>query len=550
MRKSEMENEKKDRFWQLEDLIPKREKRAVQAPHRDTEAVEIEAPPVVAMPESMGEAPLALHYVSPTYLEERAAKPKPMDTYEPLGSLLLAVRLYPWKNEYTYYESFCRQAKKLVEVEGRPCEAVSFFSYVPQYAQMSRAQLAYYLWWRTSFRRGECLRADYSYLLLYLFEQINLSDTADAALCHENMLRLWLSYREAYPRLDSLVSEWLCDHALLHRLPAPTLPREQLRDMIASCRLKEFYVSAAEGEAKSTALLAFCSNYDYRKSKFYREDTRALFDTVMPSTVSMALSFLQAQKGSGSYSTVTRDAYSGALCSWRLKRKIEVDYCSFSHTYELRYIVTDALKYAENALRAALGIKSRLTVYGVCAELRQQLDAYFKTAIPKKVSKKSDAAPAVPAYEQRYELPSAPISIDRAKEIEAASWQTTDRLIAAFEEIEAVPSNTEKLIPSSPVLTEKTPTVAPLSPANEKQEAGLRAALGDLAAFLPLAANGGDRARQREFAAAHHRMPDAIADRINTVAGDIMGDILLEDVGGYYALIEDYIEELEKEGLL
>ena len=33
------------------------------------------------------------------------------------------------------------------------------------------------------------------------------------------------------------------------------------------------------------------------------------------------------------------------------------------------------------------------------------------------------------------------------------------------------------------------------------------------------------------------------ADKINTLAADTMGDILLEDVGGGYAVLEDYIEE-------
>ena len=45
-------------------------------------------------------------------------------------------------------------------------------------------------------------------------------------------------------------------------------------------------------------------------------------------------------------------------------------------------------------------------------------------------------------------------------------------------------------------------------------------------------------------------MPDAIADKINTVAGDSIGDIILEDMGGYYAVIEEYRELLQEEGIL
>ena len=45
-------------------------------------------------------------------------------------------------------------------------------------------------------------------------------------------------------------------------------------------------------------------------------------------------------------------------------------------------------------------------------------------------------------------------------------------------------------------------------------------------------------------------MPDAIADKINTVAGDMIGDIILEDEGGVYAVVEDYRELLREEGVI
>ncbi|MBO5326905.1 MAG: hypothetical protein J6A84_02140 [Clostridia bacterium] len=378
------------------------------------------------------------------------------------------------------------------------------------------------------------------------------------------MLRLWLSYREKYTRLDALVREWLCDYCLLHRLPPPKLDPMQYRVLLAGCRLKEFYVPTEEGvDALSAAVLLFCNNYDYTKSKFYRPETKADYDRVLGGAIREALSYLREQSGdvltdlSGS-STLTRDTFTGAVCSWRLKRRIEVDYTSFSHTHELRYIMTDVLKYAENALRASRGIKSRLSIYAISVPLRERLDAYLASALPQRASGRACAKQrdAAPDYERRYDLPVATVSKQRAAEIEAQSWETTKRLVEAF--------SNEKLTESAPTgvkndafeLSNKqlkqplssTPPAQAATPVPDAQ-LSLKKALGPLAGFLPLAA-ASDRQGQRDFARSVGLMPDAVADKINTVAGDMMGDIILEEENGVYVILEDYKEFLIEQGVL
>ena len=51
--------------------------------------------------------------------------------------------------------------------------------------------------------------------------------------------------------------------------------------------------------------------------------------------------------------------------------------------------------------------------------------------------------------------------------------------------------------------------------------------------------------RQHEFAAGFGGMLDALADRINEIAAECMGDILIEDVGEGYVPIPDYEDLLE-----
>ena len=683
-----MSDDPKD-FWNLDDLLPPPKKvPASKGFSPDTSTVEITVPagvlpgditvnPVLApgtgatqpaAPEETAPArgtltgtggvfvdadvPLRERPVNP-YAAKNPPREEPETVYRPKHSLLHEVRIYPWRTAYTYYEQFRVHALKLHPREGSECAEVDFFSYMPQYTQLTREQLHYYLWWRTNFRKGIYLHAAFSYLLLYLYEQINLSGKIPPEEGQQNILRLWLSYRGEHPRLDVLVREWLCDYSLLHRLPPPALPRALYGELLAGCRLKEFYVSGWQGaEEEVLAILLFCNNYDYKKSKFYRADTAELYDRVLSGAVAAALSFFREKNGgighSAGVSTITRDAFAGAVCSYRLKRRIEVDYASFSHTHELRYIMTDVLKYAENAIRASISVKSRLTVYQISTELRRVLDAYLEGTIPKKAPMRYEKK-AEPDYEKRYEIPVRPVSPERAAKIEAESWETTRKLVEAFggdgeptpeppvtgnrtvataappaTENQTAPPEvtaTEKRVAMPPegtpageaggkgtpravetlqnfldsaektqnfpdsflgnenmffsgeksgvfekntsLLSDKTPenptenvreAPAGTTATSEKvkevlPESPLQKALGELAEFVRLAA-AGDRAGERRFAAAHGLMPDALADRINTAACDILGDIILEDAGGYYTVIEDYMEDLREAQVL
>ena len=90
--------------------------------------------------------------------------------------LIEEIAVRPWPTRYTFYERFRRDAVSLFSLKGEPCEKVPFFSYTPQYAQLSREQRAFYLWWRFRVREGQFPDVDYAYLLLFLYEIVNLPD--------------------------------------------------------------------------------------------------------------------------------------------------------------------------------------------------------------------------------------------------------------------------------------------------------------------------------------------------------------------------------------
>ena len=543
--KEQSTRREKDDFWDISSLVPPRPKAIKKPPvTRDTSAVEIlSAPRDEAKPYRVEDAVLTEHYVRPP---TREAKPTPLSVYTPTDSLLHEVRVYAWGQRYEYYERFRAHARGLYKKEGEACECVPFFSYMPQYEQMSTAQLAYYLWWRTNFRKQVYLEAEYSYLLLYLYELINLCDVMPPREVQDAMLRLWTNYRRHDPRLDASVREWLCDHALLYQLDAPVLPRREVSDMIGGARLKEYYVPlGGNGEALVDAVLFFCNNYDYTKSKFFTEETAKDYHRVLRGALAVAIDYLRERDGNvltggGGVSTVSRDAFSGAICSYQLKRRIEVDYTSFSHTHELRYIMSDVLKYAENGLRATRGVKSRLSVYAIEVPLRERLDAYLALALPQKT--RAAKQEEVPAYERRYDLPVREVSPKRAAEIEAASWQTTKRLVEAFEEETPLDGvNFEEVKPQ----TSKNETAEVV----ETPVEGLAATLGELCTLVRLLADE-NVTGARAFARECGRMLDALVDRVNEAAVDALGDIIIEDTGEGFALVEEYREQLTSEGVL
>ncbi|MBR2906553.1 MAG: TerB N-terminal domain-containing protein [Clostridia bacterium] len=578
-RKNDAESKEKDDFWEIDMLLPKRKAPPRRAPGAlDTTEVVLEPTTsgVTASDEgTVADSPLNLnpeegevvvrHFVSPVaggfsdLGTVEAAEPSIF--YESDSGLVHRVAVYPWSSRYHYYRDFCTDAARYLSYE--PAEDVGydapvrFFSYVPQYSQLSREQLDYYFWWRREFRRGSTPKTDDSYLYLYVYELLN---TAGYEVPVEDGLRmlyrLFFTYGRENPRLSRLLSEWIIDYSLLHRLPVP----EDVRGTsdfhrLYDATLKELYISSkGDGvDGYASLLLRYASAYDYRKSHFYKGKSCDYFDRFLPGALSAVIS--QYSRGDHLFSKtgmqdshMVRNAFEQALCSYRIRYRIEVDYASFSRSHEMRYLVSDILKYTENRLRAFLGIKSRLTVYSLPNEVKKCIDRYCDEAFPHKselndTRKKTE----IPSYERLYDLPKTPLSVAHAAEIERESWETTERLTEAFsdEEDKAALSEPptsgiertedflyEMTTPSSPFVTEGEDTNAP-------REDRLASVFGTLYPFV-LAAYRADYPAERRFAAEQGRIAELIVDEINELAADALGDILLEESDGGYTVIEDY----------
>jgi hypothetical protein len=168
--------------------------------------------------------------------------------------------------------------------------------------------------------------------------------------------------------------------------------------------------------------LTFCTNHDYRKSKLYlsgKEQANAMNEHI-PMAISAVIRALETQETAFSRTkmqkaTLNRDSFIGALCSGDMKRRIEVDYCSFNRSHELRFLITDMIKYTENRLRTVFGMKSRLSIYGLPEQVKLALDDYLEKVLP---SKRRIIVQERPAYEALYDAPITAVSPEHAQQIE------------------------------------------------------------------------------------------------------------------------------------
>ncbi len=516
-----------DAFW---DLVPPQKEKGETVPRKDTSTVEIHIG---------GDRPLRKLPSSRVFtLRQEKESPKLLLSYEPKDSMLRAVRVYAWPERYGFYEDFLRDAHRYFPERGVKTPPLPFFAYTPQYSHLTRAQLAYYLYFRTQIREeGQYPPADFSYVMLLIYEILNLPDLIPPARGAELLGGIWYYYRETYRQLDKYLGEWLCDYCLIHRVAPPqVVVREIVPQLGERVALREFYTDFEENlSGSATAFLA--SPYQYRNSRYYKENSD-LFDRHITGALDEAFARMK-EDGTSPLTDfslmrgkITRDAYCGAVCAMSNKRKLEIEYLSFSRSPEFRETVGLMVKYAENRVRAHLHIKSRLGARGA-GHWRTYIDDYFAKHLPAPTASASSRASREPvdtSYERFYDAPPSTLKITSAAAIEADSWGTTELLNAAFDE--------EQTVEIEPIVPKKTPE-PPAPPAPAPAEDDLFE--GRMTPFYREALRAAAEGRFPAYCREASRLADAVLDEINEIAAETMGDIVLD---ADHTILEDYKEEV------
>lgn len=458
------------------------------------------------------------------------------ESYAPQGNpFITRVTVRRHTGGFDFYESFRRAALLYFEVKGAPAPFVSFYSYMPQYAQMTREQKNYYFYWRGELRAGRYLPTEPSYLYLYVYEILNLPDRIppEEGICL--LCALWRAYRKAHPAIDRYLSVWVQDYCLVHKLPPPTAQLSDfLFEAVAASGFREFYLSDLEYSAPhgTEGLLAYLSDYDWRTGRYAGGEGREIYERCMLETMGTFLKSLLADVPlvgeSGDTARLRREAFPCSLCTHSVKCTLEIEYIPLAESQSLRRAVTGAVRHTENRLRAAMGIKSRLSVKDLLPEYAKRVDravdAFFAAHSKKRTP---------PPYEDRYAaIEEAPMSLSDADCIERASWDTTLRLVDAEEARELLAPDTTGEIPPSDA-TEDVP------PTDERRD------LSDCEHAFLRGIYEGDETLCRDAVRESGLLTEGLVERINELFAEEIGDIVLEPEGDAFRLVEDYREEIE-----
>ena len=179
--------------------------------------------------------------------------------------------------------------------------------------------------------------------------------------------------------------------------------------------------------------------------------------------------------------------------------------------------------------------------------LKKCIDRYCDENFPRRAAElRQTKKEEIPVYEKLYDLPETPLSLSHAAEIELDSWETTRRLTEAFSENTL--EDSENLPPQVPEKPREAPITEASSIDEETEKTSLSAIFGDLCPFAE-AAYREDFIAQRAFCTERGMLSDMVADRVNELASDALGDILLFDSGDGYTVIDEYRSLFEAEGM-
>ena len=493
--------------------------------------------------------------------------------YVPRNPLIFCVRVIRRSDFDSIEERSLGDMRELADATAVFTENVEFTALFPQYSRMTEAQKQCYIGFRTEVLNGRFPKVSEAYILFLLYELINLPERYPAHEAVRIFCSLMREYRACDDALFTFMCDWLADLCLINKMEAPLDQLEPVRERVYKrATWKEFYVPfrAETAEPDACVLLTSASEYDYRMSKFYSQETAEYFEKHVPAAVGAVIrhvsssdtDFLGTERD---VTTLTHNAFRSAFRSAKCRYTVSIDCACFTRSPLLRQTVTCLVKYAENFVREMLGIKSRLSVSCLSTEKKDVIKSYFEPFIkresdrpPLKRGRKKKIPdvppiPIVPEYEKYYEPQNSGFSPELAARIENESWHTTDMLLTAFadengEMAEETPSiaTTESPKTSFDAVNpqENKETTAPTKPETASAPHNTRSTPIQALKLLL-------RGKSREFgdlARENGLLPDTLAEHINQLALDVYGDIAVENDGGFggFTVIEDYREELEE----
>lgn len=504
---------------------------------------------------------------------QRRTVGKILRSYSPDSILIRKIDVKTWQTDAEFYGRFASDALSSSSSSPsvpytEPLAPVPYNSYVPQYSHMSRSQIEYYLWLRENIRHGSFPECDASYIQLYIFEIINLpSDVILPSDGAAALAKIWLGYRKTYPRLDGYLCEWMADYCMIHGISLPDEIRSIRHEIAHKSQFKEFYLDMSKNPTKdelidtAKALIEVSSDYDYRTSRYY-PDHSVEYEEHIPRAIAAVLEdSYKNERGILSLDRVykmTRDTYCGAIVSSGVKMRLDIEFMSFTRRADSRQSVTAIVKYAENKVRTAVGIKAKLGCDKADTCDTAVIDRYFAPYIKEKVKKSADDRYMPDDYLKKYESDDTGFDYSSALEIEQRSWVNTTRLTgeeygdntsgSVIAEENGISDTLEESEPIEGEIGSDTTFLPNETEAKEENTVSEHAENGtggtgdDIKEAVRAVLDG----RFSEYCRSNGLFEGDAADRINNIFLEEIGDIILLDEGVGYTLIEDYRSDTEQ----
>lgn len=296
---------------------------------------------------------------------------------------------------------FFSDMKKYADTVGQKAEFVPFMQYWPTYDSMDRRQRAWYFYWRTQVRSGEYPDTDLSYIFVHIYELLSGCGWKQASDGYNQLMSLWMSYRERFPKLDQYLLGWIFDFAKLHQLDFTMPPIHDLQ-LPSQTAIRDILLDQHSNEQPLRLpfpLICSLCDYSIMGSKFYKDGHQQLMQEAVPRVVALADAVLLKEKGRGIFAVYGPNrprkqsyyAFQSAVCPQANKR-IDLSVKAYSVNTRLRNYVNQLVRYSENVLRSLYGYRGRLR--GV--ELDPELSSLVESFLKKEYTPKKNAEKALP----------------------------------------------------------------------------------------------------------------------------------------------------------
>jgi hypothetical protein len=439
-------------------------------------------------------------------------------------------------------DSFIKAAQKLVNHDEASATFVPFMSYWPTYNAMTTSQLKWYFHWRGRVRNCDYPDTDLSYVFVHVYELINNVGVRTEADGYEHLQKLWLNYRDRFPKLDNYLIDWISDYAILNKCAIDPLQIyheafERKAFVSNPDILLSRYETASFAEIPMSLILAL-SDYRIQKSKFYLQGNQDLLTESLSKALWQVDIHLRTKIGMGILGkfrpatphAIHRYPFRSAIYAGTATLLTVAKVFPYSTHAPLREFLTTIIKHAENVLREHRRYRGKLRGYDLDLEIAAVIrKSVLEIAVP-------------PTPRKRVEVDMA-----RIEELTRASDQIREILLAGAgtetnrrsDEV-AAPVSDETLIERP----EGTPAHL-LTDLNEINRLLVRITAEERRLLEVM--------REHQWQCENSSLPDMLpgvliehaVDHINEIALKFIGDILLASEDGKRLVTDDYRDELE-----